>query len=209
MRKFRQKYYDWFSHIYDQFIKMHSSNQQGKLKTHLAEKTEAGKGGKILDICTGTGGLLTYLDKQLEDGGIAVGVDFSSGMLSVAKEKIRNSNRLFLVQADVSQLPFKNQIFDTVTCAHAFYELKGEDQENCLREIIRTLRPGKPFLMMEHDIPQKPLIRLLFYIRMMSMGARKALEILRNEKEMLSRYFKSVEKISAAGAKSKILVCRS
>lgn len=208
MRKFRQKYYDWFSHVYDQFIKMHSSNQQGTLKTHLAQKTEVEKGGKILDICTGTGGLLTYIDKQLKDDSLAVGVDFSSGMLSVAKEKIRNSKRLFLVQADVSKLPFKDQAFDTVTCAHAFYELKGEDQENCLREIIRTLRPGKPFLMMEHDIPEKPLIRLLFYIRMMSMGARKALEILRNEKEMLSKYFKFVEKINTAGAKSKILICR-
>ncbi|GBC60756.1 hypothetical protein DENIS_1715 [Desulfonema ishimotonii] len=208
MRKFRQKYYDWFSHVYDRFIAMHASGQQGMLKTVLAEKAELEKGGRILDICTGTGALLNYLHRRLENGGMVVGVDFSGGMLGVARGKTAGANRLFLVQADVSRLPFKEDAFDTVTCAHAFYELKGGDQESCLREIGRILKPGKPFLMMEHDVPRKPLIRMLFYIRLMSMGAKKAFEILRHEKEILGQYFSSVEKITVSGGRSKILVCR-
>ena len=45
--------------------------------------------------------------------------------------------------------------FDAVTCSHAFYELKGETQERTLREILRILKPGKTFLMMEHDVPER------------------------------------------------------
>ncbi|MEA3417510.1 MAG: class I SAM-dependent methyltransferase [Thermodesulfobacteriota bacterium] len=79
-----------------------------------------------------------------------------------------------LVESDVAYLPFKPDEFDAVTCTHAFYELKGETQNRVLREIVRVLKAGKPFIMMEHDVPKNALIRVLFYIRLFSMGAKRA-----------------------------------
>ncbi len=209
MRKFRQKYYDWFSTVYDRFVAMHSADQQGMLKQYLAEQTGAGQGSRLLDICCGTGSLLEHLAKKTGDSGLVVGVDFSFGMLTVAGDKTRGSRRVFLVQADAGRLPFKTQIFDALTCAHAFYELKGDSQERALGEIARTLKPGKPFLMMEHDIPQKRFIRMLFYLRLLSMGARRALQILKYEQQVLADHFDAVEKILTPTGRSKIYVCQN
>ena len=110
--------------------------------------------------------------------------------------------------ADVAYLPFKNMIFDAVTCSHAFYELKGLTQDYCLYEIDRVLKPGRPFLMMEHDVPKNFFVRMLFYLRLLSMGPNKALEILRHERELLMRYFRSVEKIYTPTGRSKVMICK-
>ncbi len=54
-------------------------------------------------------------------------------------------NNISLEEADAVHLPFAGGSFDAVTCSHAFYELKGEVQKRALREIVRVLKPGKPF----------------------------------------------------------------
>jgi len=208
MRKSRRKYYDVFSRFYDRFIEMHSSGHQGELKRFFAKATGVPEGGIILDICTGTGTLLPYLKARVAGAGRVVGVDFSSGMLDVARKKCTALDRTDLVQGDVGRLPFSNRVFDAVTCTHAFYELKGESQDRCLREIRRVLKPGCPFLMMEHDVPENPVVRFLFYIRIMSMGTHRAVQILKREKEYLAGYFSHVVKVNTPAGRSKILICR-
>ena len=208
MKRFRQKYYDYFSRIYDRFVAIHSTDRALRLRYFLADNTGLKKGGNVLDICTGTGSALIPLKEKVQAQGRVVGVDFSIGMLQAGKSKISDDDTIFLVLADVAYLPFKNEAFHAVTCSHAFYELKGETQDNCLQEIGRVLKPGSPFLMMEHDVPKNLFIRMLFYLRLLSMGPKKALEILRHERELLMRYFKSVEKISTPTGRSKIMICK-
>ena len=62
--------------------------------------------------------------------------------------------------------------------------------------------------MMEHDLPEKPWVRAMFYLRLASMGAKRALSILRHEKKMLGRHFRSVEKVLTPTGRSKIIICR-
>jgi ubiquinone/menaquinone biosynthesis C-methylase UbiE len=208
MRKWRRKYYDLFSTIYDRFIALHSSDKQGNLRSYLAEKTKASQGDRVLDICTGTGSLLRCLTQRVKERGIVVGLDFSIGMLEVAKRKSSDLNNVYLLQAEASALPFKASVFHVVTCSHAFYELKGETQDHCMEEVGRILTPAGSFLIMEHDIPKNPVIKMLFYIRLMSMGASKAIEILKHEKTYLQSYFENVTSFKLPRGFSKIMVCR-
>ena len=208
MKGFRQRYYDYFSCIYDRFVALHSTDRGKGLRYFLANKTGLSKGDKVLDICTGTGSLLSFLKEKVGVKGLVAGVDFSIGMLKVGKSKIINHDSIFLVLADVACLPFKNMIFDAVTCSHAFYELKGLTQDYCLCEIVRVLKPSRPFLMMEHDVPKNFFVRMLFYLRLLSMGPNKAIEILRHERELLMRYFRSVEKIFTPTGRSKVMICK-
>ena len=207
MRKFRQKYYDYFSKFYDRFIALHASDKQGVLRDILAEQTGAEPGDCVLDICTGTGAALRPLAGRVGAEGLVVGLDFSSGMLAAAREKTRADNQVCLVQADCGRLPFKAGVFSVVTCSHAFYELKGATQVNTLDEIKRCLKPGKPFLMMEHEVPENRLVRLLFHIRLMSMGRERALQILKHEAGFLNQYFRQVTKSAVVTGKSKIYIC--
>lgn len=207
MRKFRRGYYDRFSKFYDRFIALHATDKQGLLRVILAEQTAAVPGDMVLDICTGTGAVLPFLANRVGAAGLVVGLDFSSGMLGAARKKTRSKTPICLVQADCGRLPFKAGTFAAVTCSHAFYELKGRTQVDTLREIKRCLKPGKPFLMMEHEVPENRLARLLFYIRLMSMGRERALQILKHETGFLKHHFQNVKKATTATGKSKIYIC--
>ncbi len=135
-----------------------------------------------------------------------VGVDFSRGMLNVGRAKTRGFANIHLVEAEAERMPFPDRSFDAVTCSHAFYELKGKAQDEALREVCRVLRPEGAFLMMEHDVPHNPLVRFLFFLRLASMGAGRAISVLRHEQELLGRYFGRVEKVTLPAGRSKLLI---
>ncbi len=207
LKRIRRSYYNIFSKFYDKFVALHSQDTQSDIRQFLANQIEAKEGLRVLDICTGTGTLLLYLAEKVGKNGLVVGVDFSRGMLEVSRQKTRKLKNVALLECDVGYLPFKTACFDVVTCSHAFYELKGETQDRVLREIIRILKPGKFFFMMEHDVPENRLIRILLYIRLFSMGAKRAISILKHERELLQQYFASVQRLKTPSGRSKIWVC--
>jgi ubiquinone/menaquinone biosynthesis C-methylase UbiE len=208
MRRARRVYYDIFSGFYDRFVALHSRDRQGSARTFLVERVPVKRGGSVLDLCTGTGTLLPHLQAKVGTTGRVVGVDFSPGMLKMAQRKTFSLTNVRLVQADAGNLPFAPETFDAVTCSHAFYELKGETQKRALQEIVRVLRPGGAFLMMEHDIPSNPFVKVLFYFRLTVIGAGRAITFLHHEQEVLEGYFENVEKVVSPAGRSKIMVCR-
>ena len=208
MRRIRRAYYDWFSTFYDRFVSLHSRDKKGTARIFLVEQPAIRNGGSVLDLCTGTATVLPLLAEKVGRKGKVVGVDFSHGMLTVAQGKTRSLYNVFLVEADAGCLPFVHGSFDAVTCSHAFYELKGDTQNRALQEIVRVLKPGGTFLMMEHDVPKSLLVRGLFYTRLAVIGAGKAMTFLRHERELLETHFATVEKILAPAGRSKIMVCR-
>ncbi len=208
MRRGRRAYYDKFSRFYDRFVALHSRDKQSLARKFLVDQIPVQSGGSVLDLCTGTGTLLVHLQAKVGPEGQVVGVDFSQGMLKVAREKTGRLANVYLVEADASSLPFTAANFDAVTCSHAFYELKGETQARALQEIVRVLKPTGVFLMMEHDVPANRLVRALFYLRLTFIGCRRAVTLLRREREVLERHFEKVDKIVPPGGRSKVMVCR-
>jgi len=204
--RYRVRYYDAFSRVYDRFVAAHSSDREGRLRRVLAERTALRPGDRALDLCTGTGAMLPALAERTGDSGLVVGLDFSGGMLAQAKRKIAGGGVVALVRADAERLPFRDGSFHAVTCSHAFYELKGEGAELVLEEVGRTLLPHGRFLMMEHEVPRTRLVRLLFYLRLLSMGLTKAIEILGHEEDLFRRHFATVERIETDTGHSKIIL---
>lgn len=205
--KIRIWYYNLFSRFYDAFVALHSGDPDGTLRDHLAGKVELKDGDTVLDICTGTGAMLPSLRKRVGGNGMVIGLDFSRGMLRAAKSKLVSHPNIFLVEADVSNLPFEDDVFSGVTCSHAFYELKGDATDRCLGEINRVLKKGKHFVMMEHEVPENRFVRMLFYIRIFLMGRRQAVEILKEGERIFRNNFSRVEKSKTRDGKSKIVVC--
>ncbi len=208
MRRWRRIYYDTFAPFYDGFVALHSHDRSDSARKFLTDLVPVQSGDSVLDICTGTGTLLTYLAAKAGAHGRVVGVDFSSGMLRKASEKTRRWTNVRLVEADVTRLPFAAESFGAVTCSHAFYELKGPARERALREIVRVLHPHGAFLMMEHEAPTKPVTKALFYLRLLVAGSGHAVAFLRQEEALLAQFFATVEKVVAPGGRSKVLVCR-
>lgn len=108
----------------------------------------------ILDIATGTGDLaIAMADTNAEK---IVGLDISSGMLEIGKEKISKkglSSKIDMVLADSENMPFEDNTFDAITVA--FGVRNFETLRNGLKEILRVLKPGGIFVILETSVPTK------------------------------------------------------
>ena len=207
MSGLRRIYYDLFSRVYDSVIRLHSRDIEGSLRSFIAERTDVSTGDRVLDLCTGTGSVAGELCKRVGEGGLVVGLDFSSGMLRKANEKARRSplNHLHLVQANASQLPFQNASFHGVTCSHAFYELKGTERTKVIEEVGRILKRDGRFCLMEHAKPETLFPRLLFYVRLLFLGSRDARQFLMEEGSILGERFENITKVMSPSGKSKLI----
>ncbi|MBL9023629.1 MAG: class I SAM-dependent methyltransferase [Myxococcales bacterium] len=105
---------------------------------------DLGEVDDAIDLCCGTGAGLVAL-KQITRNTL-VGVDFSQGMLDVAKERLGATRaRLSLRKADVFDLQEK-AAFDLVTCFGAFGHILEESEPRFLEIVRRLLRPGGRFV---------------------------------------------------------------
>ena len=101
-----------------------------------------------LDLCCGTGAALPLLSERCER---VVGVDFSAGMLAVARERSPNAE---LRQLDVFAFE-EPAAFDVVTCFGAFGHIRPHEEEAFVDVVYRALRPGGRFVFASAEMPAK------------------------------------------------------
>jgi ubiquinone/menaquinone biosynthesis C-methylase UbiE len=109
------------------------------------------------------------------------------------------------VQANASQLPFKQSSFHGVTCSHAFYELKGDERAKAIDEVARILLRGGRFCLMEHAKPKRLFPRFLFYVRLFFLGSRDARQFLREEDSIFRGEFTNITKLMSPTGQSKLI----
>ncbi len=121
---------------------------------------------KVLDICCGTGDLAVWLARLAQPGTEVSGLDYSQPMLTLATEKAakhRLQTPVTFIHGDVSALPFPEAHFDTIGISFAFRNLtfKNPLTEKYLKEIVRVLKPGGRFVIVESSQPPNRFIRAL------------------------------------------------
>ena len=208
LRTGRRIYYNVFSHVYDAFIRLHARRDAGDTRNFLVEMANPEGKSKptILDICCGTGGVIVAFANRYPEG-VTIGYDFSRGMLRKVQHK-QTSGKIILIEGDAARLPFADESFDIVTCSHALYELKRQTRQTALKEMKRVVCSDGLVLLMEHEVPQHPLVRILFNIRMMTMGSADAMEFVEGGLDPFRRIFPDVSLHHSLTAKSKLIVCR-
>jgi demethylmenaquinone methyltransferase/2-methoxy-6-polyprenyl-1,4-benzoquinol methylase len=114
----------------------------------------APRGGKILDLCCGTGDLVFHL-LRIDPGLTVTGADFCEPMLERARERATrlpaNASVTF-VEADAMTLPFADASFDGVTMGFSLRNVV--DLDAVLREVLRVLKPGARFVNL--DVSKAP-----------------------------------------------------
>jgi demethylmenaquinone methyltransferase/2-methoxy-6-polyprenyl-1,4-benzoquinol methylase len=128
-----------------------------------ARQTIPSPDGPVLDLATGTGDLAVEL-RQIHPHRAIVAVDFSLGMLDVAREKLRRADvrgHIRLAAADALHLPFGDRAFACVTSAFLLRNLA--DLEQGLREMKRVSRAGGRVVALEITQPTTPGFTSLFH----------------------------------------------
>ena len=134
----------------------------------------------VLDIACGTGDFCIeaakYLSKRFDSYHIT-GADISTGMLAVMSDKVAAAGLQELVsveEGDCASLRFADCSFDAVTVA--FGVRNFEARERCLREILRVLKPGGRFIMLELGVPScRPVAWLyrIYFTRILPLLGRR------------------------------------
>lgn len=120
----------------------------------------------ILDVATGTGDLAIAAMKL--DPEKVAGIDISSGMLEIGKEKIRKlglSSRIELLVGDSEDIPFPDNTFDV--CMVAFGVRNFTNPLKGLSEMMRVLKESGMIMVLEFSKPEQFPFRTVykFYFR--------------------------------------------
>lgn len=130
----------------------------------------AGEPEVILDLCAGTGDIsLPYLKNRTTPCKAHI-LDFSPGMLSIAKEKSKKWNlsrhSLDFIEGDAHKIPLPATSVDRITVAYGIRNLK--EPRLCYQEAYRVLKPGGTFGILELTRPSFTPLRLIhgLYLRL-------------------------------------------
>ena len=146
--------FDTISEDYDGLNRVISFGIDIKWRKKVVKIVKEANPDSILDIATGTGDLAINLAET--NATKIVGLDISSGMLNIGKQKIKKKgldSKIDMVLGDSENMPFEDNSFDAITVA--FGVRNFETLENGLKEIYRVLKPNGTFVILETSIPTK------------------------------------------------------
>jgi demethylmenaquinone methyltransferase/2-methoxy-6-polyprenyl-1,4-benzoquinol methylase len=122
---------------------------------------------KVLDLCCGTGDLAINLGRMAESDVEVTGVDYSEPMLNIAIKKAEPlASRPSFVPGDAADLPFPDGYYNCVGISFAFRNLTYKNPLALyhIAEVLRVLKPGGRFIIVESSQPKVRLIRKLFHL---------------------------------------------
>lgn len=162
-----EPWYNWFSHIYDPFVKVLFFILNGgfggekRWRQLIVQWMDPRPGEKIIDICCGTGTLSIMLGERLAGAGEVMGIDLSQKLLDLARKKQKPEGVTFL-RGDAQAMPFSGGHFDKGVICGALHELPHEVRQKVLAEAYRVIRPNGRMVVVEHNKPKRKWKRSLF-----------------------------------------------
>jgi len=136
--------YNWMAKGYDAFMTIFPF-----WKKWIKKIIPPIKGGKILEVSFGSGYLMTqYASSKYE----IYGIDYNEKMLELTSKKMQKLNiDAHLSQANVEELPFPDNTFDTVINTMAFTGYPNG--EKAMSEFKRVLKKEGHLLLVDFDYP--------------------------------------------------------
>jgi len=146
--------FDRIARVYDRMNSVMTAGMHHRWRARAVDLAQVGPGSRALDVATGTGDLAIELARR---GASVVGLDFSDGMLELARKKAPG---IEFVQGNALALDYPDASFDAVTVG--FGARNFSDLGQGLRELARVTRPGGRVVILEITSPQRPPLSWFF-----------------------------------------------
>jgi demethylmenaquinone methyltransferase/2-methoxy-6-polyprenyl-1,4-benzoquinol methylase len=130
-----KKYFNSKAAIWDEEV---AEKDTVKLST-IAARLHIEEGATVLDVGTGTGVFIPYLQKYMGENGLLIAMDIAENMLYRSLIKHPEGTIMYL-QSDITYTPLIDAQFDAVVCYSSFPHF--QDKRKALSEIARVLRNG-------------------------------------------------------------------
>ncbi len=128
----------FFNHNATVWDETHTEKNAHKLAV-MAARLEIHLGAAVLDVGSGTGCLLPFLQDKVGAGGWVVALDYAEKMLRRARMKY-DGETIHYLHADVASIPLSSGSFDGVVCYSSLPHF--QDKPRALREIYRVTKGG-------------------------------------------------------------------
>ena len=156
-----RRLFDGIAFGYDFLSQSLSFFQTGVWRRFLVSRLTVGLGDRVLDICTGTGGVA--MDIARKTGSVVVGVDLSEKMRSAAHRNFNKAGmaaNVSVVGGRAETLSFQDGCIDGICFTYLLRYV--DDPSRTLEEIVRVLKPGGALVSLEFGIPENTLLRGLW-----------------------------------------------
>jgi len=121
------------------YLKRNLFKNEREIQEFLAHLPE---GGTVLDI--GCGGGIPVLRNLVDNGYNAKGIDFSQGMLTLAKQNVPEAE---LILGDITKTNFESESLDGIISTYAFIHIFRTQHPLLYTKIFRWLKPGAIMLV--------------------------------------------------------------
>lgn len=115
-KKISRRFFNERAEQWDETVR---NNDPTKLRK-MAERLEIRADSLVLDVGTGTGVFIPYIDEKLSNGGKIISMDYAINMLMKATSKNHSANLLGFICAEIETMRLESRIFDTAVCYSTF-----------------------------------------------------------------------------------------
>jgi demethylmenaquinone methyltransferase/2-methoxy-6-polyprenyl-1,4-benzoquinol methylase len=125
---------------YDTILDLLTFKQYAGFQKRAMEVLAPQSGEKILDLCSGTGRVASWIAQAVGEEGEVVGMDISKSMVEVAKRRYRGIKRVIFLHKDVTK-PWEYQnYFDGIFTSFALHELPEKKRLGALEHSFQALK---------------------------------------------------------------------
>lgn len=122
---------------------------------------ERNPAGSYLDLCAGTLDVSAMIASRRAFRGRVVSVDFAEPMLRAGKTKV-DGLAVAPIAGDALALPLESAAIDGAIVAFGIRNVA--DLDGALREVLRVLKPGAPFVILEFSTPRSPAVNAAYQL---------------------------------------------
>jgi demethylmenaquinone methyltransferase/2-methoxy-6-polyprenyl-1,4-benzoquinol methylase len=173
-----QDFYRDIHGSYDRINRIFTFGRDSVWRRKAAAACLEGHPSEVLDVCSGTGDFILELARQVRGGDhapVLTAYDFSAAMLEEARKKHEMMREregappVDFVEGEVGQMPFGDDRFDAMGITFGIRNLLFENPaaQRHLEELLRVLKPGGCFVILESSRPENPVWRMFnnIYLR--------------------------------------------
>lgn len=156
--------FDRIAGFYDRMNSVMTAGMHHRWRARAADLAMLDRGGRALDLATGTGDLALELARRVGPEGQVIGADFSERMLELARAKATAapavSAPLRFELANALELPYPDDLFDAATVG--FGARNFASLQRGIGEMSRVVKPGGRVVVLEITTPQRPPLSYFF-----------------------------------------------
>ena len=148
---------------YDLLNRLLSFGRDRKWRRQAVSGAGLARGGRHLDVATGTADVSLEILRQKGTESFVVGSDISLEMMRIGREKAAHAGwggRMAFVRAPGEELPFRDGTFDSASIAFGIRNVG--DRNRGLSEMCRVVRPGGKVVVLEFSRPEGALFGALY-----------------------------------------------